>query len=242
MIRKKALPILLILLGVVFSFAARGQGEELVPQKDVLQQIIDLVVENNPILQSQRDLLHQIEDLPIPKKDLGYELSLKGGIGSYVDEDKREIWTAPTYGVNLEVPLFGTSKQTQRMMNRLSYIKELEQARQDYNRLKSSIISELLTKVNKLYQLQNQRKNLEKLKSFLNSNAESLKRQVEAGVVKASDLWELTERIMNTNAEIYNVSSELEILKREIAITLGGEKWQELRQMLEQLMRGENGG
>ncbi|GAH51769.1 unnamed protein product, partial [marine sediment metagenome] len=43
------------------------------------------------------------------------------------------------------------------------------------------------------------------------------------------------ERIMDTETKIYNRSSELEILKREIAINLGGEKSEELRQMLEQL-------
>ncbi|GAI58825.1 unnamed protein product, partial [marine sediment metagenome] len=48
-------------------------------------------------------------------------------------------------------------------------------------------------------------------------------------------LWELTERIMDTETEIYHRSSELEILRREIAINLGGKKSEQLRQMLEQL-------
>ncbi|GAH58495.1 unnamed protein product, partial [marine sediment metagenome] len=59
--------------------------------------------------------------------------------------------------------------------------------------------------------------------------------QVKAGVIKAADLWEITERIMDTETKIYNRSTELEILKREIALNLGGEKSEELRQMLEQL-------
>jgi len=40
---------------------------------------------------------------------------------------------------------------------------------------------------------------------------------------------------MDTETEIYHRSSELELLKREIAINLGGEKSGHLRQMLEQL-------
>ncbi|GAI93546.1 unnamed protein product, partial [marine sediment metagenome] len=39
-------------------------------------------------------------------------------------------------------------------------------------------------------------------------------------MIKANDLWELTERIMDTETNIYNRSSELELLKREIAINL----------------------
>ena len=54
-------------------------------------------------------------------------------------------------------------------------------------------------------------------------------------MIKAADLWEITERIMDTETKIYNRASESEILKREIAINLGGEKSEELRQMLEQL-------
>lgn len=52
---------------------------------------------------------------------------------------------------------------------------------------------------------------------------------------KAADLWQLSERIMDIETKIYNRSSELEILRREMAINLGGEKSNQLRQMLEQL-------
>ena len=79
------------------------------------------------------------------------------------------------------------------------------------------------------------KKKLDELKSFLSSNIESLRHQVKTGVIKAVDLWELTERIMDTETEIYHRSSELEILKEEIAINLGGKKSEQLRQMLEQL-------
>ena len=54
-------------------------------------------------------------------------------------------------------------------------------------------------------------------------------------MIKAADLWELTERIMDTEAGIYNQSTELNVLKREIAINFGGEKSVQLRRLLEQL-------
>jgi len=235
MIRKKVPAIFLVLMGITFFLAAWGKAEELIPKGDILQETINLVVENNPTLQSQRSLLEQIQALPNPGKGVDFQLSLRGGITTYANEDTQEIFTGPTGGVGLEIPLFSSSRRKERIMDQLTYAKELEKAKQDYLRLKNSIVSELLAKLNKLFQLENEKKKLEELRFFLSSNIESLKQQVKAGVIKAADLWEITERIMDTETKIYNRSSESEILKREIAINLGGEKSKELRQMLEQL-------
>ena len=235
MIRKKVPAIFLVLIGITFSFAGWGKTGELTANGDILQRIINLVVEDNPTLQSQRSLLEQIQALPNPGKGLDFEVSLRGGMATYVDEDDREIWAGPSAGVGLEIPLFSSSRRKDRIMARLTYAKELEKAKQDYLALKNSIISELLSKLKKLFQLENEKKKLEELKSFLISNTETLREQVETGVMKANDLWELTERIMDTETNIYNRSSELELLKREIAINLGGEKSEELRQMLEEI-------
>ena len=235
MIRKKPVAIFLVLMGITFSFAVRGKTEELTVNGDIVQQIIDLVVENNPTLQSQRSLLEQIQALPNPGKGVDFQLSLRGGMATYVDEASQEIFTGPSGGVGLEIPLFSSSRRKERIMDQLTYAKELEKAKQDYLRLKNSIVSELLAKLNKMFGLENEKKKLEELRFFLSSNIESLKQQVKTGVIKAADLWELSERIMDTETKIYNRSTELEILKREIAINLGGEKSEELRQMLERL-------
>jgi len=235
MIRKKVPAVFLVLMGITFFFAAWGKTEELIPKGDILQEIIDLVVENNPTLQSQGSLLEQIQALPNPGKGVDFQLSLRGGMATYVDEADQEIFTGPSGGVGLEIPLFSSSRRKERIMDQLTYAKELEKAKQDYLRLKNSIVSELLAKLNKMFQLQNEKKKLEELRFFLSSNIESLKQQVKAGVIKAADLWEITERIMDTETKIYNRASESEILKREIAINLGGEKSKELRQMLDEL-------
>jgi len=233
--KKNALVVFLVLMGITFSFAGSAKAEKLTPKGDMLQEIIDLVVENNPTLQSQKSLLDQIQALPDPGKGFDFQLNVRGGVTAYADENNQEIWFGPTGGVVLEMPLFSSSIRRESIMSRLTYAKELEKARQDYLALKNSIVSELLTKLEKLFQLSNDKKKLEKLKSFLSSNIESLRHQVKTGVIKAVDLWELTERIMDTETEIYHRSSELEILKEEIAINLGGKKSEQLRQMLEQL-------
>jgi len=204
-------------------------------KKDALQQIIDFVLENNSLLKSQRKLLQKIEGLPDPGKGFDLNFNLKGGASPYVDEETKESTIVPTWSVGLEIPLFDSSKRKERIMDQLSYAKEVEKARQDYIRLKNSVTSELLTQLNKLSQLQNEKKNQEELKSFLILNEKSLKERVKAGLAETNDLWELSEKIMNLNTKIYNLSNELKILKREIAITMGGEKWSELKAMLDKL-------
>jgi outer membrane protein TolC len=235
MMKKNVLVVFLVLMGITFSFAGSAKAEKLTPKGDMLQEIIDLVVENNPTLQSQKSLLDQIQALPDPGKGFDFQLNVRGGMTVYVDENSQEIWAGPTGGVVLEMPLFSSSRRRESIMSRLTYAKELEKARQDYLALKNSIVSELLTKLKKLFQLENEKKKLEQLKSFLSSNSESLEQQAKTGVIKAADLWQLSERIMDIETKIYNQSSELEILRREIAINLGGEKSSQLWQMLEQL-------
>ncbi|MFQ6067750.1 MAG: TolC family protein [bacterium] len=231
---KKAVATFLVLMGFILGSAVGGRAEQLLATGDILQQIIDLVVENNPTLQSQRSLMEQIQALPDPSKGVDFQLSLRGGMATYADEDNREIWSGPTGNAVLEIPLFSRSRRKERIMDRMTYAKEVEKAKQDYLALKKSTVSELLTKLKSLLELENEIKKLEELRSFLSSNTEPLKQQVKTGLIKPSELWELTERIMDTEAQIYNRSSDLEILKREIAINLGGEKSEELRQMLEQ--------
>ena len=233
--KKNALVVFLVLMGITFSFAGSAKAEKLTPKGDMLQEIIDLVVENNPTLQSQKSLLDQIQALPDPGKGFDFQLNIRGGVTAYVDENNQEIWAGPTGGVLLEIPLFSSSRRREHIMSQLTYAKELEKVRQNYLTLKNSIVSELLTKLKKLLQLENEKKKLEELKSFLSSNAESLEQQAKTGVIKAADLWQLSERIMDIETKIYNRSSELEILRREIAINLGGEKSSQLGQMLEQL-------
>ena len=235
MITKKVLIILLVVMGATLFLVACGNAQGSAADGDLFEQIVDLVVENNPTLQSQRRLLDQIQALPDPGKGLDLQLSVRGGLTTYADEDDQAIWLGPTGGVGLEIPLFSPSRRRERIMDQITYAKEVEEAKQDYFNLKNSIVSELLRKLRQVSGLQNEKRKLEELTYFLASNVESLKQQVKTGVIKAADLWELTERIMDTEANIYNQSTELNVLRREIAINFAGEKSVELRRLLEQL-------
>jgi len=239
---KKIVSILLLWAGVTLAFTEYGGAQELTENVDSLDQIIDLVVENNPTLQSQKSLLDQIQALPDPGKGFDFQLNVRGGMTTYADENNQEIWTGPTGGVVMEIPLFSSSRRRESIMSRLTYAKELEKARQDYFDLKSSIISELLSKINELRNIRSEKEKLQKLRLFFNSNVESLRQQVKNGLTRPTELWELTERIMDTETKIQNLSMEFSALRREIAINFGGERSKELGEMLEALSLEHVGG
>ena len=231
-----AWPLATALLLVILSCSSLRAGEEIaIYQGDILQEVIELVIEYHPLLQSQREIVRQIELLTVPRGFLEAKLKLTGGAGLQVDEDTHEAYFAPTAGLELEIPIIDPSRQREIVEKRFSLIKQQEEARQKYIQLKNSVVSQLLGQVSKLIQLENEREKVLQLNGFLDENLLTLRKQVEAGVAKQSDLWVLRERIINLRIRIDNLSTQMSTLKREMAITLGGEEWPTLSKMLDQL-------
>lgn len=205
---KKPLISSLILI-MVFSLAGSAQTQEVTQKtEDVLQTIIDLVVENNPILESQRSLIGEIEEMPEPGAGL----------------------------IDLpQTSFLSISQLNQLRSQKLERKQTLEIARQAYENLRKSILIELLTGITTISKLENKREGLNQLESFLNERKESLIRQVEAGLEEPTALFDLTERIVQNSVDIENTRGELKTLKLQIALTLGGTEWQELLGLLNQL-------
>jgi len=231
-----AWPLATAMVLVTLSCSSLRAEEEIAAyQGDMLQEMIELVVEHHPLLQSQREIVRQVERLTVPVGFLEVKLKLTGGVGLHVDEDTHETYFAPTAGLQLEIPIVDPSRQRDIAKERFGLVKQREEARQKYVQLKNSVISELLGQVSKLVQLENEREKVLKLSDSLNENLLTLRKQVEAGVAKQTDLWALRERIINLRIRIDNLSTQISTLKRETAITLGGEQWQALFELLNQL-------
>jgi hypothetical protein len=64
---KKILVISLVLV-LLTSFTAWAQEQTQTTQKNPIEKIIELIVENNPTLQSQRDLIKEIEEMPAHRR------------------------------------------------------------------------------------------------------------------------------------------------------------------------------
>lgn len=209
MLKNALINSLILILIMSFSLVGSAQTQEVTQKtEDVLQRIIDLVVENNPILASQRSLIGEIEEMPEPGARL----------------------------IDLSQTSFLSLSQLNQLKNQqLERKQTLEAARQAYENLKKSILIELLTGITTISKLDNKREGLSQLESFLNERKESLIRQVEAGLEEPTALFDLTERIIQTSMDIENTREELKTLKLQIALTLSGTKWQELLGLLNQL-------
>jgi len=210
------------LVCLVVPATAFSQTQEEVHPADILQQIIQLVEENNPILESQRSLINTIQQTPEP------------GAG-FINLEELQSSTRRVGEEGVEAPLLSLSEviQVEQFVQRkLDREKTLAEAQQTYENLKQSLISNLMAKTTEIAKLKNQRENLEELKSFLERRRDSLEKQVKAGIKQPGVLFDLTERLMKTNLEAKNASREREILKLEIAISLGGKKWKDLLNLL----------
>ena len=235
-----ALVVLMAALSIGHGFAqptAKKDPPREVPEKDYLQEMIELVVEANPTLQSQRNLIKEIETISGPVKGPDLALSLKTG-AAVEGDDGWERRVTPTGGLELAIPLYSSAKKRKIALDKLTVQKDLAKVWQDYYKLKNSVISDLLTKVDKLSSLKNELDGQKKLLSLLQRNLEAFRKQVEAGVARPSDLWAISERIMIIEeTKIQNLSSQLATLKREVAVNLAGARWLELLEMLNQIGR-----
>lgn len=199
-----------------------SQAEQQVQPAYLFQEIIQLVEENNPILESQRSLIATIERAPDP------------GAG-FINLEELQSRTHQVGEEGVEVPLLSLSEVIQVeqfVQTKLDREKTLAEAQQTYENLKQSLISNLMAKMTQIAKLRNQGENLEELKSFLERRQDSLEKQVKAGIKQPAVLFDLTERLMQANLETKNAAREGEILRLETAISLGGTKWEGLLALL----------
>jgi hypothetical protein len=219
-LKTKRILVLSLVLILLIPFTVWAQEQTQTTQKNPIEKIIELIVENNPTLQSQRDLIKEIEEMPAP------------GSG-FIDIEALESVTETETG-GIQTPLLSMTQLEDIRDAMLARKEMLEKARQTYESLKKSLLTELLTNLAELSKLENKKKSLSQLESFLGSRAESLTQQVKAGLQQPATLYDLTERIMNTSMEIENTIEETKTLKLQTAITIGGNKWKELLVMLDE--------
>ena len=235
--------VLIAVLSIGWGYAQPGptrkgpSGE--VPEKDYLQEMIELVVEANPTLQLQRSLIKEIEAVPEPVKGVDLNLGLRTGARL---ERVAGVWdrgVLPTASLDLIIPLYSSAKQRKIALDRLRTEKDLARAWYDYFRFKNSIVSDLLTRVDRIVSSKNELEGQKKILSLHQHRVETLKKEVEAGIVRLRELWEVRVRIITTETKIQNFSSKLNTLKRETALKLAGDRWQELMKMLGEITNQE---
>lgn len=226
--------IIILLIGCGYAQSAtKSDPLKELPETDYLQEMIELVVEANPTLQLQRNLIKEIGEVPESAKGLDINLGLKAGTDFTIDDGEGNV--TPSAKIELTIPLYSSAKKRKVALDNLTVQKDLVEAWQDYYSFKNSVISDLLERVDVIVSLKNELEAQERLLSLLQYNLEALKKQVEAGVTMPSSLWAMSERIITSETKIANLLSDLDILKRETAVNLAGTRWQELLEILNEI-------
>lgn len=229
----RPIAILIIYAFLIFSilFPVWAQNQD--KQNELIERMIRIVLENNPTLKSQERLVRESEDFPEANSTFAIS-GLNFSVGSSIwdpDTDSFSFVPAATLGVNFSLG------DPARVLNSFNLKKQKEGAKQDYQQLKNSLVSDIFSNVREILRLKSQSKSLEELKAYLEDYSNLTEKQVKAGVSEPEPdkLWDMKERIMGIEVEIQDVGNKLNTIKLEGAILLGGDAWGELLELFKQL-------
>lgn len=225
--------ILIIYAFLIFSILFPVWAENQDKQNELIERMIRIVLENNPTLKSQERLVRESEDFPEAHSTFAIS-GLNFSVGSSIwDPDTNSFSFVPAVSLGVSFSLGDPG----RVLNSLNIKKQKEGAKQDYQQLKNSMVSDIFANVREILKLKIQSKSLENLKEYLEDYSNLTEKQVKAGVIELEPdkLWDLKERIMGIEVEIKDVKNKLNTIKLEGAMRLGGDAWGELLELFKQL-------
>lgn len=205
--------------------------ENSLEQDELIREMIRIVIENSPTIMSQERLIQESLNLP----ELGSGFSVTGAnlnMGAAVWNPNTDTFGfIPTISLGMSFSFRNPAK----IMNILLLKKEQEGSKQDYQKFRESIISDLFFGIREILLLNNQNESLGVLMDYLEDQADLMEKQVNAGVMKPDELWNLKERIIGTRIEIEDVKIRQYSMRLESAFKLGGDAWNELFELLGEL-------
>jgi len=185
-----------------------------------IQEIVTMAINKSPILQRQQEYIDMIRALPQPGE-------------GFIDFDELKAQLADPEGVHLGLSQIAQLENIREMQVKRS--ETLAQAKITYQNLKKELIGEVMEKITTVNSLANRYHGRSELQDFLQERKTSLEKQVRAGVEQPSTLFDLEERIMNLQVELKNVQEQLRTVKLETALSYGGEWWEDMLVLLDQL-------
>ena len=223
------------LVCVILLFAVRplSWGQINAAQNEIILAMIRIVLENNPTLSSQQTLVREGQKLPeLRSRFVLTGINFSAGTSIWnPDTGTFQLYPAFTIGTSLSL------SDPARILNSYNLKKERENARQEYQKMRSTLIADLMSAVGEIMKLYSRRDSLEKLKVYLEDYSDLIEKQVRAGVgaPELDKLWSLKERIINLEADLKDVENQLSTKRLETAMSLGGEAWHELLDLMTRL-------
>jgi outer membrane protein TolC len=218
---------------LLFAAGPMSWGQINQAQNEIILAMVRIVLENNATLASQEALVREGQKLP----ELRSKVALTGinfSAGTSIwnpDTSTFQLYPAFTIGTSLSL------SDPARILNSYNLKKERESARQEYQKIRNTLIAELLDAVGEVMKLYSRRDSLAKLKVYLEDYSDLIEKQVRAGVgtPELDKLWTLKERIITLEADLKDVENQLSTKRLQTAMSLGGQAWQELLDLMARL-------
>ncbi len=202
-----------------------------IPQRELLQQLIEIVVQNNPILSSQASVVQRGSTVTEPRGTSAITgLTVSAGVADYY-YSQLQFGFAPTATIGLSVAFADPG----RALNILRVTQEKEQAKQQWEKTRTEIVAQLVEKINQMLQLQSKQSSLGDLKKFLDGYTAYVEKQVMQGDAEPDRLLPLKERLASLDVELQDTKNRLGTVRLETAMSLGGKAWEEVLRLLIQL-------
>jgi hypothetical protein len=197
----------------------------------LLQKMVSLVIAHNPLLVSQQRIVNEAQR--IPDRAAGFTVpGMNVSAGLYT-------WN-PYTGLFALLPsvTFGLSfsfADPSRELTILKVSEEKELAKQGWETARDTALATLFSKVRDILKLKSQGKNLQALRSYLHDYSVLADAQRTEQAISPDKLWDLRGRIADIDTQLDTLDGQLETTTMEVAMSLGGDAWQELLALLREL-------
>ncbi len=229
--RNRAAIILLAALLLGFSSPGLSAGTSFDEQ---LEDAIALVLEHHPSLISQRSLVTGGEEVDLERAGLPLSLTLSTDVGTDLVDD--ELRVVPMVGMDISLPIIDPDRQVEQTLKEHEFARQLEGDIQSLQDMQEGIVDRFTADLDRIigyhHKLQGQQALLEQLEKR-RQEQEDL---VRSGVSGADMLWELDERINDIAVETSQLQSQLILRINSTAYNFGGDRWPDLKQLLEELV------
>jgi hypothetical protein len=202
----------------------RGQGE-------LLQKMVSLVVAHNPILVSQQRVVDEAQRIPDRVPGLTIPV-LNFGTGLYT---VNPVTFVPTFLPTVTLSVSVSFSDPNRDLIILKVKEEKELARQGWETARDTALATLFSKVRDILKLKSQGKNLQALRSYLHDYSALAESQRTEQAISPDKVWDLRERIADVDTQLDTLDGQIETAMLEVAMSLGGDAWQELLGLLRQI-------
>ncbi len=197
----------------------------------LLQKMVSLVIAHNPLLASQQRIVNEAQR--IPDRAAGFTVpGMNVSAGLYTWNPYTGVFSllpSVTFGLS-----FSFSDPT-RELTILKVSEEKELAKQGWETARDTALATLFSKVRDILKLKSQGKNLQVLRSYLHDYSVLADARRTEQAISPDKLWDLRGRIADIDTQLDTLDGVLETTTMEVAMSLGGDAWQELLALLRQL-------